>query len=262
MSAESAQPIRSTTPGTQDQLPAFSVSRRRAGGATCVALDGELDLGTVPVADHALRQAQQDAREVLLDLRALTFIDVCGLNMILAAGERARQDGARMVVLHGTSCVSRMFALTGSDRVLETTADPAAAGAPPERDGASKHGVPERFGWDIIDEDHRVRIAPAGELDMAATPQLAHAIGELRQTGAVHLIVDLRRVIFIDSTGVRLALELAAAARDDGLRFELLPGPPQVQRIFELTGTLEQLPFITPDRLAASPAGDADGQRE
>jgi anti-sigma B factor antagonist len=253
MSSESSQTIRSTTPEARDQPPEFSLSRRRMAGAGCVALSGELDLATAPVADHELRQAQREARDVLLDLRALTFIDVCGLNMILAAATRARQEGARMVVLHGSSPVSRIFELTEADRVLETTTDPSAADAPAEhngaRRGASTHGAPERFRWDIVDEDDRVRIAPVGELDVASTPQLEHAICALRQAGAAHLIIDLRRVTFIDSTGLRLALDLDAATRDNGLRLELLPGPPQVQRIFELTGTLDQLPFITPDPL-------------
>lgn len=252
MSAESPQQLRSTTPAAWDQPPEFSVSRRRMAAGTCVSLSGELDLGNVPVADNELRQAQRQAGDVVVDIRALTFIDVCGLNMILAAGTRARQDGARMVVLHGSSCVSRIFELTGSDRMLDTTTDPAGAGASAEHNGArpgvSTPGMPERFRWDIAYEDHRVRIAPVGELDMAATPQLEQAIRALLDAGAVHLIIDLRHVTFIDSTALHLALDLDAAARDDGLRLELLPGPPQVQRIFELTGTLEQLPFITPDR--------------
>jgi anti-sigma B factor antagonist len=252
VSAESPQQIRSTTPAAWDQPPEFSVSRGRTTAGTCVSLSGELDLGTVPVADNELRQAQRQAGDVVVDIRALTFIDVCGLNMILAAGTRARQDGARMVVVHGSSCVSRIFELTGSDRMLDTTTDPAGAGAPAEHNGArpgvSTRGMPERFRWDVAYEDHRVRIAPVGELDMAATPQLEQAIRALLDAGAVHLIIDLRRVTFIDSTALHLALDLDAAARDDGLRLELLPGPPQVQRIFELTGTLEQLPFITPDR--------------
>lgn len=266
MSAESAHSSGSTTPEAWNQTAEFSVGRRRTTAGTCVSLSGELDLGTVPVADHELRQAQGQARHVLLDIRALTFIDVCGLNMLLAAGTRARQDGARMVVLHGSSCVSGIFELTGSDRMLDTTTDPAGAGAPAEHNGArpgvNTHGMHERFRWDIAYEDHRVRIAPVGELDMAATPQLEQAIRALLHAGAVHLIIDLRGVSFIDSSGLHLALDLDAAARDDGLRLELLPGPPQVQRIFELTGTLEQLPFITPDRSAASPAGDGDGQRK
>ena len=259
MSAEPAQPSLSTTPEAWDHPPEFSVSRRRMTGATCVALGGELDLGTVPVADRELRQAQDQARDVLLDIRALTFIDVCGLNMILAAGRRAQRHGTRMVVLHGSSCVCRMLELTGADRVLETTTDPAAASGPPEQNGGRPGprlpDVPERFRWDVVHEDQRVRIAPVGELDMAATPQLEQAIRALLHAGAAHLIIDLRGVTFIDSTALHLALDLDAAARDNGLRLELLPGPPQVQRIFELTGTLEQLPFITPDRLGGLARG-------
>ena len=230
MFAESSQPTRGTMREAWEP-PAFSVSCRRMAGGTCVALSGELDLGTVPVADRELRMAQRQARHVLLDLRALTFIDVCALNMILAAATRARRDGARMVVLHGSSCVSRMFEVTGADRMLETTTDPSAAGAPTERDGArpgaSTDGVPERFGWDVVDEQGRVRIAPVGELDMASTPQIKQEISVLLQAGTAHLIIDLRRVTFIDSTGLRLALELDAAARGNGLRVELLPGPPR-----------------------------------
>lgn len=82
---------------------------------------------------------------------------------------------------------------------------------------------------------------------MAATPQLEQAIRVLRQEGAAHLIIDLRRLTFIDSTGLRLTFDLDAATRENGLRLELLAGPPQVQRIFELTGALDQLPFVTPD---------------
>jgi anti-anti-sigma factor len=60
-------------------------------------------------------------------------------------------------------------------------------------------------------------------------------------------VLDLRGVSFIDSTGLRLALDLDAAARGDGFRVELIPGPPQVQRIFDLTGALDQLPFVMPE---------------
>jgi anti-anti-sigma factor len=121
------------------------------------------------------------------------------------------------------------------------------AGAPAQHNGAGRNGLPQGFRCDVVNEGARVRIAPVGELDMASTPRLAQAIRELRQAGAAHLIIDLRRVTFIDSTGLRLALDLDDDARDDGLRLELLAGPPEVQRIFDVTGTLDQLPFVTPD---------------
>lgn len=162
----SAQPLpAATTPEAWDQRSVFSVSRRHIAGATCVSLSGELDLGTVPVADDELRRAQQEARDVVLDIRALRFIDARGLNMILAAATRARQDGGRMVVLHGSPCVSRLFELTGVEGTLETTTDPAVAGVPAEHNGARPGGLSQRSRWDVVGDDARVRIAPAGELD-------------------------------------------------------------------------------------------------
>jgi anti-anti-sigma factor len=92
-----------------------------------------------------------------------------------------------------------------------------------------------------------VRVAPAGELDMAFAPVLASTIAELRDSGFNHLIVDLRALDFVDSTGLRLLLELNSAAQADSHRLELIAGPPEVQRVFELTGTLAILPFRASD---------------
>ena len=105
---------------------------------------------------------------------------------------------------------------------------------------------PDPLRWDVIGEHKGVRVAPVGELDLASTDGLRQAIHELRRSGIEHVILDLRRVNFIDSTGLRLALDLHAAANGDGLHLELLPSPPHVQRIFELTGTLDELPFVKP----------------
>jgi anti-sigma B factor antagonist len=95
-----------------------------------------------------------------------------------------------------------------------------------------------------------VRVSPVGELDVATAEPLVQTIRELRRSGVKHLILDLRRISFIDSSGVRVAWDLHTEATGNGLRFELVPGPPHVQRIFELTGTHEWLPFV---RLAANP---------
>jgi anti-anti-sigma factor len=57
------------------------------------------------------------------------------------------------------------------------------------------------------------------------------------------VIVDLSRLDFIDSTGIRTLLEAVKAADREDTRIELRPGKPQVQRIFEVAGLLEALPF-------------------
>ena len=113
----------------------------------------------------------------------------------------------------------------------------------PERSEPSEPSEP--FGFDVIRDDSSALVAPVGELDLAAHGELGPAIDEVRRSGVDRLTLDLRRVSFMDSTGLRLVLELRAAAAADGFDLELIPGPPDVQRIFELSGTLDVLPFVT-----------------
>jgi anti-anti-sigma factor len=102
-------------------------------------------------------------------------------------------------------------------------------------------GLPPRFGCEVIPERDRVRIAPAGELDLATAPELERTAGELWAAGFTHVVLDLREVCFLDVAGLRMILKLDAAARADGSTFELIPGPPQVQRVLDLTGAQERL---------------------
>jgi anti-sigma B factor antagonist len=55
--------------------------------------------------------------------------------------------------------------------------------------------------------------------------------------------VDMRRLRFIDSTGLRLLLQANARAQERGYELLLRPGEPAVQRVFEVTGALEVLRF-------------------
>ena len=89
----------------------------------------------------------------------------------------------------------------------------------------------------------RVRLLPVGELDIATAPRFREVVMDLLSAGFDQLTLDLRRLGFIDSSGLRAILELAADCRFRGSALELISGPPGVQRIFELTGTLELLPF-------------------
>jgi anti-sigma B factor antagonist len=91
--------------------------------------------------------------------------------------------------------------------------------------------------------EDRVRIAPVGELDQAATEALEAACREALASGCRHLTIDLSGVTFIDSRGLRLVIQLQAAAQLEGWTFALLPGPPEVQRVFEVSGTRDLLPF-------------------
>jgi anti-sigma B factor antagonist len=105
---------------------------------------------------------------------------------------------------------------------------------------------PEPFRCDIEPSHGKVHVIPRGEIDLATAPVLEGQLRELRDTGFDHLVVDLRDVTFMDSTGLRLILGWDDEARAGGLDFELIPGAPIVQRLFEITGVTDRLRFVAP----------------
>jgi anti-anti-sigma factor len=82
----------------------------RAGEVAGVHVAGELRAAGAPEAARLLRRAERQARLVVLDLRQLTFIDACGVHVIVAAAILARRAGRRVVVIRGPAPVDARFA--------------------------------------------------------------------------------------------------------------------------------------------------------
>jgi anti-sigma B factor antagonist len=110
---------------------------------------------------------------------------------------------------------------------------------------SSPHVDLEPFRVEVHPERQRVRVVPIGELDIATVDEIDARLRDLNQAGFRRFVLDLRRLTFIDSSGVRLVLTWHAAARQNGIDFLVLEGPPAVQRVFEVAGLLDQLPFRT-----------------
>ena len=103
----------------------------------------------------------------------------------------------------------------------------------------------ESLTCEVVPERDAVRVRPVGTLDLATGPVLEQQLGELRAAGFLRMVVDLRGLSFIDSTGLQLVLRWQAAAREDGFAIAFVPGPPEVQRVFELTGVLDSISFVS-----------------
>jgi anti-sigma B factor antagonist len=88
---------------------------------------------------------------------------------------------------------------------------------------------------------HTLRLS--GELDLASAALLEDAIQRIDMSAIAGTALDLRNVEFIDSTGVRAVVELHERCRQQRIEFRIIPGSAAVQRIFEVTGLLEVLPF-------------------
>ena len=96
-----------------------------------------------------------------------------------------------------------------------------------------------------------VRVCPFGEVDIGTVGPIREQLEHVTASGARHVVLDLRGVTFLDSTGLHLALEADAASRAQGCEFGLIGGPADVQRVFDLTGARARLPFLTSSELAA-----------
>jgi anti-sigma B factor antagonist len=95
-----------------------------------------------------------------------------------------------------------------------------------------------------------VRLALSGELDLVSTPALERAMDEVAGPDIELILVDLREVKFMDSTGLHLLLRAQQRAHDSGRRFALVRGGDQVQRLFDLTGVAESLTIVdSPEEL-------------
>ena len=105
----------------------------------------------------------------------------------------------------------------------------------------------EPFRVDVAPARDSVRVSPVGELDIATVPKLEAEVVRLHESGFNRIVLDLRQVRFIDSTGLRLVLELDAAARADSHDLEVIRGSDVVHRIFEVTQVAERLNFVEPN---------------
>jgi len=92
-------------------------------------------------------------------------------------------------------------------------------------------------------DDRRARLVLGGELDMEARFQAEQALDRLLAEPVEQIVVDIAEVTFVDSTGMGLVLEVHDRSRSEGFKLRLLRGPDEVQRVFELAGVADVLPF-------------------
>ncbi len=84
-------------------------------------------------------------------------------------------------------------------------------------------------------------LRPSGELDIGTAPKLERALLEDRVAGD-RIVLDLADLEFIDSTGLRVIVQAAAAAEQGRWELRLRHGPPAVRRVFEISGVARRPP--------------------
>ncbi|MBV9212402.1 MAG: STAS domain-containing protein [Actinobacteria bacterium] len=94
------------------------------------------------------------------------------------------------------------------------------------------------------EEEGAVRIAISGELDLGSAltfdEELRRAEGRAPQT----VILDLRRLRFMDSTGLRLIMSAQSRASARGRRLAIVLGTDSIRRIFRMAGVGRRLEIV------------------
>ena len=94
-------------------------------------------------------------------------------------------------------------------------------------------------------QDGGIRFALSGELDLSTLDQLEAVLDGNLDGKPSLVVVDLRELSFLDSSGLRVLLGLHAGQREQGGRMVLVQGPRRVHRVFELTRADEELEIVS-----------------
>jgi anti-sigma B factor antagonist len=87
-------------------------------------------------------------------------------------------------------------------------------------------------------------VALRGELDLAGAAVLEQELERLEGEFQGAVVLDLRGLDFIDSSGLRVIAVSTQRAHARGRRLALVPGAEQVMRVFDITRMRERLDFV------------------
>lgn len=105
---------------------------------------------------------------------------------------------------------------------------------------------PSRFACDVEAIGSTTVVRPAGELDIVSTEVFDAAVQEAVSGPNRRIVIDLRDLTFMDSTGLRLMLKWDAFSRGDGYDIEFVRGPEVVDRLLALTRLDRHFTFVDP----------------
>ena len=157
-------------------------------------------------------------------------------------------------LIGATAEVQPVFRFTGVEAVLDelVAAAPAEAGVRCVAPCGYKQGVDltvsvsERDGWVVI--------AVAGEIDVYTVPELRQELMRRADHDEARLLVDLRGVTFIDSSGLGVLINGFKHARSRGGELALVCNQRRILKVLEVTGLTNVFPIH--DSMDAAVVGD------
>jgi len=106
------------------------------------------------------------------------------------------------------------------------------------------HVVPGRLEIAVREQGTTTTIALVDEWDLAQQAATRHTIRSALARFPECVVLDLSELTFIDSSGIHVIVELQKRSVQRDIRLVIVPGPPAVQRLFEILQLTPALPFL------------------
>lgn len=94
------------------------------------------------------------------------------------------------------------------------------------------------------DRDGLVHVALRGELDLSTVGKVQDELHRIEASSPRVVVLDLSKLTFLDSTGLRCLVTADERARESGRRVVIVRGPEAVQRVFSITRLEERLEMV------------------
>ena len=103
--------------------------------------------------------------------------------------------------------------------------------------------TPDEFRIEEHRRDGTVVLRLLGDLDLASADAVSQRLDALAAADDP-VVLDLDRLSFMDSSGLRVVLQAAETSRTTGWSFSLTAGSEQVRNLFASAGVTDRLPIV------------------
>ena len=100
-------------------------------------------------------------------------------------------------------------------------------------------------GWETSELGDGYHVELSGELDISSSASVESRLIELEAREPQRLLLDLRRVNFIDSTGLSMIINADGRARKAGRRLTIVSGDGVPRRILRTVGLEDRLDVVS-----------------
>ena len=98
--------------------------------------------------------------------------------------------------------------------------------------------------WETSERDDGVHVELSGELDISSAGGVEARLLDLERSEPARVIIDLRGIRFIDSTGLSMIINADGRARKAGRRLTIVSGEGVPRRILRTVGLEDRLDVV------------------